>query len=506
MQKARLSTRLDRWAWIAWLVMLVTLPLTSQPHVAELVGGRPVGPLAILPLVLVLFAGVLPHIARRGRLPGPTAPLLLFACVAALGVVLSPWLGLNPFKGQEVLGRGIRALVTVAIGVSFYLAAVLLPADRRRLRASLGAVMVGAIPMLLWSTVQLWFILDGNPLMPQWADDFQDLLSLRGLYLDRVTGMAYEPSWLADQLVILYLPLWLGCILAGVSVFRRRLGPFSLEHGLLAWGMIILMASFSRIGIAAWGVVVGSLAILGGWKLGGRLAGGLVARSMTDARRAKWLRGAFTVVILLVLVAVAVAMVVLLGQFDARIARVLDLDFDSLADSRHPVWYMLANRLKYAERVIYWTAAARTFALYPALGVGVGNSGFLFRDVAPAFGYLLPEILVGLNPGLTVFPNAKSLWFRLLAETGVVGTSAFLTWLIVVAASAWAVLRRDRRGLYGGIAAGCLLSLIALIGEGFSLDTFALPYMWLLPGMATAGWVFVRAELGASEQAPEGRG
>lgn len=493
MRFAKLDGALDNLSWWAWLALLATLPITSQPQVAQLVGGRPVGPVAILPLVVVMVAGVLPNFLRRGRLPRPAAPLLLFGAIAALGTILSPWLGIPPFKGQDVVARGIRALMTLAIGISFYLAAVLMPTDRKRMRQGLLAVLAGAVPLLLWSSLQLWFLVDGNPLRPQWTDDLQDVFSLRGLYLDRVTGLAYEPSWLADQLVVFYLPLWLGCILTGVSAVPRRLWRFSIEHGLFVWGTIILLATFSRIGIAAWGLVLAVLAVFGGWRIGTRLASRLANRAARGRRSSRLVPSVITFGVLVGLILVTVAGVLVMAQLDERVARVLTLSAADLADSRHPLWYAFANRLKYAERVIYWTAAARTFAQFPVLGVGVGNSGLLFREVVPAFGYILPEILDGLSPGLFhVFPNPKSLWFRLLAETGLLGTAAFLTWLLVLAAAAWAAFRRDRRGLYGAVAMGSLLCLIALPGEGFSLDTFALPYMWLLPGMATAGWLLAQ--------------
>jgi O-antigen ligase len=148
---------------------------------------------------------------------------------------------------------------------------------------------------------------------------------------------------------------------------------------------------------------------------------------------------------------------------------------------------MVAKQLEYAERVTYWIAAGRVFALHPVLGVGLGNSGFYFREVIPATSYDLLDVLgaVGQFPG--PFPNPKSLWFRLLAESGLVGFIVFLTWLVMTFASAWAVTRRSL-GLASVIGLATLLSLVALVVEGLSLDTFALPYVWLLPGMAAGLW------------------
>jgi len=187
--------------------------------------------------------------------------------------------------------------------------------------------------------------------------------------------------------------------------------------------------------------------------------------------------------------------VLLSSRFDRRMDGLLHLELQSEPGSQQPMWLSVANQLEYAERVTYWTAAARVFALHPVLGVGLGNSGFYFRQVIPATGYDLLDVLgaVGELPGS--FPNPKSLWFRLVAETGVIGFVLFGTWLLVVGACAWELMRRSA-GLAAVIGLAALLSLAALLVEGFSLDTFALPYLWLLPGLATGLWAQRQAEAG----------
>lgn len=74
---------------------------------------------------------------------------------------------------------------------------------------------------------------------------------------------------------------------------------------------------------------------------------------------------------------------------------------------------------------------------------------------------------------------------RILAETGVVGLSIFLGWVVEVGASAARLFRRtgvlaNTLGLAG------LLALLAMAIEGFSLDTFALPQLWITLGLVVA--------------------
>jgi O-antigen ligase len=97
------------------------------------------------------------------------------------------------------------------------------------------------------------------------------------------------------------------------------------------------------------------------------------------------------------------------------------------------------------------------------------------------------------------FANPKSLWLRLLAETGILGFLAFILWLIVLAFVAISFNRR-KRGLPSvlGLASG--LALIALIFEGFSLDTFALPQLWIILGLLTACSMMKTDEVRRMEQ------
>ncbi len=91
----------------------------------------------------------------------------------------------------------------------------------------------------------------------------------------------------------------------------------------------------------------------------------------------------------------------------------------------------------------------------------------------------------------TTLPNIKSLWVRLLAETGAVGFALFLCWGYVLWRSAQ-FLRAQRDPLLKMVGlAGCF-TLIGFLIEGFSLDTFALPYYWLSFGLLTAACELAR--------------
>jgi hypothetical protein len=108
----------------------------------------------------------------------------------------------------------------------------------------------------------------------------------------------------------------------------------------------------------------------------------------------------------------------------------------------------------------------------------------------------------------TSLPNIKSLWVRLLAETGLVGFAFFACWWYVLWQSA-AYLRRKYFVSRLREGSGHLLSVVGLAGslvlvgfliEGFSLDTFALPYYWVSFGLLTAACRLGRQQARGAER------
>ena len=72
---------------------------------------------------------------------------------------------------------------------------------------------------------------------------------------------------------------------------------------------------------------------------------------------------------------------------------------------------------------------------------------------------------------------------RLLAETGIVGMSAFTTWLVLHWQRAKQLEQSGRDALAVAFGLVGQLFLLALLMEGFSLDTFGLPYYWIAIGL-----------------------
>jgi O-antigen ligase len=185
----------------------------------------------------------------------------------------------------------------------------------------------------------------------------------------------------------------------------------------------------------------------------------------------------------------AVGLFFLSARFDERIARALQYDPRAAGS-----FLQLTNQFAFAERVVYWDAGLNVFADHPFFGVGLGNAGFnagfYFPQKMPVFGHGLWEITLLLNYRANM-GNPKSLWVRILAETGLVGFAIFLAWIWLLWQSGH-LARRAEEPLVKVFGLSGQLVLVSFLTEGFSLDSFALPYFWIAVGWASAAAYLAR--------------
>jgi hypothetical protein len=349
---------------------------------------------------------------------------------------------------------------------------------------------LGAFMAFIWGSVQSWVALGNFDHTPLIVTRIHHIFSIRDPLQDRVTGMTYEPSWFGDQLVIIYLPILFASVLQRRSVFSARRSLYSVELLMLPWGLFLLLMTYSRISFVSLALQLSVLALIGAWKVVGRLI------DWTQSRhRLKGGGSRLTIQILGMLVVIGSLGGALLAagwglsRVDERMRNLFSVR-TRLAEANYlypnEAVFNLADRLAFAERVVYWTTALRTFAEYPVLGVGPGNSGFFFENSLPAYGYQLTEIRRVIETESYGFPNPKNLWAKILAEDGFIGFSAYSVWLIMLAGVALVAWRKG-----GGFAAvlglAVLMTLIGQLIEGFSLDSYALPNLWIMLGMVTAG-------------------
>jgi len=464
-----------------WATLALLLPITSLPLAARLMGGTMVAPPATLILAVLMLAWLLPRWIKGGTLPRQSLPLLWFALAALLSWAVSYFIYLPPFRNINRLNNELSAVLSLAIGICFYLAAASLPAADGRLQKLLRWINWGGVILIAWSLAQAVAFMVNPETYPDWMQRIQEAISASGiLYKKRVTGLAYEPSWLANQLNMLYLPLWLAATLRRTSAHTFRILRLPLETWLLAGGVLVLGLSFSRIGLASFLLVVAWLLLRANlWLVRWLLK--RIARRWPAAAERQALRGALyaglILALLLIYLGLAGGAAYGMSRLDPRMA---DL-FSLLADK--PNFNELAHGLIFGERAIFWQVGLDVFGSYPVLGVGLDHAGYFIPERLPPFGWTMAEPHKLYYQ--TALPNLMSLWIRLLAETGIIGFALFVSWLVVLGASAAALERStDRRLQVLGLAGQ--FALIALLGEGLSIDSFALPYLWLTFGLMTA--------------------
>lgn len=470
----RLFSRADT---AAWALLIILLPVTSLPLLSRLAGGTMVAPPSVLLAILLVVGWLLPAAWRGLRLPGAVLPLLAFAACALIVSLAAFFLPLPVFRDVPIWRSELEGFLTLGMGICIFLAAAALPSRPERLGWLLRLVNWSGAVMLAWAILQtvFWRLQNG---FPAWMETIQSWLTLNELYKGRASGFAFEPSWLAHQLNMLYLPLWAAASFLRVSSHRWRLLGFSFENLLLLGGAAALWFSLSRVGLLSFLLMLGYLV----WLFTRGLHGWLKRSAASIpwlARLGQQRVSALLVVLILAIYLGAFAVAaVLLSRFDPRMATLFD--FSALQQKGFMAY---ANQLIFAERVVYWQAGWGIWNDHP-LGVGLGNAGYYFPEKMSAFGWGLLETNTVMSR-MAGIPNVKSLWVRLLAETGIAGFALFIGWLVSIWKSA-AGVRQDAPPTLRIAGLAGQLAIAALLVEGFSVDTFGLPYLWLTFGLAVS--------------------
>jgi hypothetical protein len=480
---------------IAWAAVFILLPITSLPLLSRLAGNTSVAPAAILPLLWVAFFWFIPYLFKKGAIPRESIPFMFFISIVIISSAAAFFLNIPPFKDVSVSHEEIRSILTLSVGAAFYLVtASWFSRDQSRLAFVLKWINVSGIIIIIWAAIQGFYIFLFQSNYPAILLTFQRLVSTRDLFIGRITSFAFEPSWLAHQMNLLYIPFWLGATVSGTSAHRFRLWKISLENILFLIGAVVVFLA-SRVGTLAILLVLALLGIYANFLLARRVYKWSVTRFV---RFSAAIKSAFRIllpwVLLLVFISVyvlgAVGLVYGLSHVDKRLARIFQLQslIQWVKIIQNP--YAFFNFLEFAERYVYWVGGWNIFNLHPILGVGLGNAGFFFQRQLPAYSWNLPEVMDAYYRTADL-PNIKSLWVRLLAETGIVGFSSFIAWFYVLFRLSW-FIRLSKNPLFRMIGWSGLFVLVAYLIEGFSTDTFALPYLWISLGIVSAAGALMR--------------
>jgi len=463
-----------RFAWlpkaqkIVWAVFLFTLPVTSFPYFPGGVGGRTeVRPLSIYPLIILVFLVTLPRLFNK-PIPRTAFPLGAFVIAAFASTAFSYTQGIDPDIGITVSSRTLRMMITLAVGTAYYVTVVVTPQTKADLRFSLRWLYAGFMLAILWGSIQVGYILFYSPKFFDFIEYLQGFISVRGLFETRISGMTYEPNWFAEQITFLLMPWLFAAVMSNYSAFRWRWRWLTVEMLLLVWASAVMIYTYSRTGYVLWGLQL-VLAILfrPGKAIERSRSWGLVTRRI------------FQVAILLVILGTVVFVA---GSRNRYFSRLWNYWIDENAAGSY-IQYIAVS-----QRIAYWETAYRIYEDYPWLGIGLGNYTFYFENKLsdrPLFP--TPELVRKFTPaeGRNRVVVPKNMFVRILAETGLIGTAAFLAFLVAVFGCALYQFFDSRaEARYLGQAG--LLGLVVFIGVAFSVDSFAVPNMWILFGLVTA--------------------
>ena len=480
---------------VSWVLILVFLPFTSFPLISKFTGGTLVAPLSILPLLWLVITWLPYYFIKVKTLPGELNSLIIFVLVALFSSGFAFFILMPYFKGHNIHREELEAIGTLGIGIAFLLTAVTRVQSRKQIFNSLVWINIGGIIFLLWSLVQTIMIVFNNGSLPPIIDSIQKAVSvanLRGsIRTLRIYGLTLEPSWLAHSLNMLYLPIWLAASRFKVSAFRFRLGKLSVENFLLIFGIITMFLTYSRIGLISFLFILAWFIVEISSSISKRISAKRKRNNSNTVVTNKYL---VTGVMIFVLISSFLILFYTLSLKDNRFRKLLDIDTYT---SQSFSFMTIARKAAFAERVAFWDFGWKVFNEYPILGVGLGNVGQFSGKFLSAQAWTMDEVR-NLLFYATIIPNTKSLWVRLLSETGLVGFSCFLTWLIVM----WFTgrkLYKQKEPIFKMVGFAGQLVLLAYIVEGFSMDTFALPYVWISMGIMIAASSLHRKQLAAEE-------
>jgi len=458
---------------ILWAATLLALPVTSFRYFPGLGETTYVRPLAFYPLAPLLLILLILSIAKKNSSPLTGGVIALGAFILAL-VAASMFGAFHApleLRGQDYWGRNLRAWATVLIGISFFVAAVWMNRNENDLKFSVRWLLVGFGVDILWSALQAAAFY--TPLLEKvTVTHWQLAFSMRELVkTNRISGLAYEPAWLAGQIATLYLPWLLAAVMTGTRLTRY---PW-LEALLLGISGLLLLATYSRGGlVTALGAAFLTF-LLTGWQIikdGWRWF--VAGFHRGEGNGIQWLAAAglrFGLIALAGLVLAGAGFILAQKNY---IARIWNTQADSLSE------FIIENSA--GARAAYTWGTLGAYEQSPWVGVGLGASGFYIYDHLPDWSLTtVPEIARQLNPANRLYPNPKNLYVRILAESGLLGLTLFTAFWVGLLGDALGFLRKPGLLRFLGVAGLCSWLAISLYNS--TQDSFATPNIWVNLGI-----------------------
>jgi len=407
--------------------LFLSLPVTNFPFFPTSFGGNSayVRPLLVYPLLGLVVLMTIPRLIAK-TIPRPIVILTLFFIWGLIVSIIPLLRGVeSPWREISLLPREIRTIITLLLGLAVYFTVSLFPQTIEELRFSLKWVYAGLGLVLIWGSLQVLYTTD---LIPSWYDvmaKLQRFVTIQKLNTTRVSGMTYEPSSFADQLIVIWLPWVLGASLEDYTVFKWRWKWITIERILFIWTAVILAFTLSRTGLVLGVGVIGFGFLL---KIFGPQH---KTREEKEQDQGKSLLAQmlhkYRLVFILLGVGGFLVLFYIVGTQSNYISRMWEY-FTVIENFELRKYF---NYIGFGSRMTYWETAWLIFLSNPVFGVGLGNFTLYFSKFIP-YQQLTdtPQLLRHIVPNLgrTRVISVKQFFIRILAETGIVGGAIFIVW------------------------------------------------------------------------------
>lgn len=481
-----------------WGMVVVFMPITSFRFFPFLGRDTMVRPLSFYPLAVLLVILVIRILKKdlKLRLNGSLFLFGLFLAVALAASILGAVQNPVPMHGQEYVGRTLRAWVTLAGGMAFFIGTLLMNQEEDDLRFTLKWLYIGLAASIVWGAIQMVSYYTGIPGRAM-LNKFQTIFSVRHLLIKkRVAGFAYEPSWLANQLATVYLPWMLAAMVSGYRVFKRKW----IEPVLFVGAVVLLICTFSRGGILMSAGSCGLVLLLTQGKLFRRSWNWMLSpfcKGQTSLHKVR------SIAIRLGIVTVCVGAVAVAGVVLAR-----NPYFSKIWKSNKTTFSEYMVDIYAGPRLAYASAGFGIFQDHPLTGVGLGASGLYMYDYIPEWSRTsLSEITRQLVYNAWLYPNPKDLFIRLLAETGILGFGLYIIFLLNNLGQVLVILRKDEK-IFQFLGVTGLTTWIVLLFYNLTQDSFIDPNGWLNLGIflaMSAGLLEIKKAASRKPDEPAGK-
>ena len=463
-----LFQRIER---ILWAAVLVALPVTSFRYLPFMGADTQVRPLSLIPAVLLLFALVLRGVRERRLILWSRyfQPLLVFILVAivssAAGFFFAP---VNLFA-YTYSSRVLRAWLSFGVGLVFLITSMCMNRDERDLKFTIKWIYVGLMAEVAWSLVQFFqiYIIHFSRL-----DVIQKTVMMAGLPPNgRISGLALEPSWLAAQVITIYLPWAFAAMVKNYTWGSRSWSVAAI----LAACAFLLIFTFSRGGI-----LTAIITVILTFFIAGRERIRQAWRWFISPLRLKSL---FPNKLLEVGLRIMAIVALLAGLAGGTYILSRNRYFAQIWQSRKNTLTNYLVDIYAGPRLAYSWAGWTIFEQHPWTGVGLGAAGLYLTQTLPDWSHFNnPDIAQLLSPDNSVYPNTKNLYIRLLSETGILGFWSFILLYLLTLGKILNLLVSKRKEL-AFLGTASLLTWLSIVLLGFTQDSLAMPIIWIPLGI-----------------------